>query len=106
MCAYGSALGYAVNASRDWGQFTLRWLEHRTEPRMGRIRVDFSFTVPYDQDLDHIRALVAEILDQDPRVLDTPPAVCTDIGRDVDRCPRDSPEGGCRAAAGAVHIYC
>jgi len=40
---------------------------------MGRIRVDFSFTVPYDQDIDQIRALVAEILNQDPRVLDTPP---------------------------------
>lgn len=41
--------------------------------RMGRVRVDFSLTVTYDQDVSHVRAVITELAQQDPRILPAPP---------------------------------
>jgi small conductance mechanosensitive channel len=41
--------------------------------RIGRVRLDFRFTVAYGQDLDRIRAVVREIVSADERVLASPP---------------------------------
>lgn len=44
--------------------------------RMEILRVDVQLTVDYSEDIEHLRALLFEIVKQDPRVLEHPPAEC------------------------------
>lgn len=53
--------------------------------RLGRIRVDIFFTVPYDENIERVRAVVAELTAADARVLADPPPIIavqemTDLG--------------------------
>jgi len=41
--------------------------------RMGRVRIDFNITVGYQEDLDHIRKVVAQVASEDGRILRSPP---------------------------------
>jgi len=65
--------------------------------RMGRVRVDFTFTVGYAEDLDRVRAVVTEVATNDARILDSPPfqvvaEELTDIGVRLRVLPTVAPE--------------
>jgi len=52
--------------------------------RLGIQRVDLAFTLKYDADVEKARAIIAEIMTGDPRVLEDPPpaVVALNMGED------------------------